>query len=62
MYPKPESPQAGPHELAKISCCLAGGCVRYYTFQGGERAERRFRREDLDRLLKPGKQRRSVPF
>jgi len=39
------------HELAKISCCLAGGCVGYHTFQGGGRAERRFRREDLDRLL-----------
>jgi hypothetical protein len=54
MYPKPELPHAGPHELAKISC-LPCGRVRYYTFHGGKRAERRFRREDLDRLLKPGK-------
>jgi excisionase family DNA binding protein len=29
--------------------------VRYYNFQGGERAERRFKRDDLDELLKPGK-------
>jgi len=33
------------------------GRVRYYAFQYGERAERRFKREDLDRLLKPGKPR-----
>ena len=31
--------------------------VRYYTFEAGERGERRFKREDLDRLLKPGKPR-----
>ena len=30
------------------------GRVRYYAFQDGEPGERRFKREDLDRLLKPG--------
>ena len=30
------------------------GRVRYYAFLDGEPGERRFKREDLDRLLKPG--------